>query len=192
MKIKSLLPFLLEADRLKTVNRQALIYNGGRLENSAEHSWHLAIAVLLFQEFAPPGTDVNKAVRMALLHDLVEIDAGDMFVYGDLSEKAAKELAALDRLAGLLPARLAEEFKSLWLEFEAGETMEARYVSAIDRFLPMYSNFLNQGYSWRNHGVSSDRVIAKNRPPIEAGLPPLWEIAQEMIKEAIHKGHLDP
>jgi putative hydrolase of HD superfamily len=191
MQIESLLPFLVEADRLKNIDRQTLVHNGGRPENSAEHSWHLAIAVLVFQKLAPADMDINKAIRMALLHDIVEIDAGDMFIYGDLSTKKSKESAGLKRLMGLLPTDIAEEFAETWLEFEKGESAEAKYVSALDRFLPLYSNFLNEGYSWKNHGIPSSRVIAKNQPPIEAGLAPLWEVASKMIAEAINRGHLD-
>ena len=191
MHVEDLLPFLLEADRLKTVHRQALIHNGGRRENSAEHSWHLAIAVLIFQKLAPKNIDINKAVKMALLHDIVEIDAGDTFVYGDLSSKKAEEAAALERLTGLLPEEIAGDFRHVWIEFETGESAESKYVSAIDRFLPLYSNILNKGYSWKNHGITADRVIAKNQPPIVDGLPALWDVAERMINEAVSKGHLD-
>lgn len=190
MQIDSLLPFVAEIDRLKTINRQSLIHTGGRHENSAEHSWHLAMCVLVFKEFAPPGTDIEKAIKMALLHDIVEIDAGDTFVYADLSGKKEKELQALERLTSLLPENLAAEFKSIWNEFEDGASNEAKYVSAIDRFLPMFSNVLNSGYSWKKHGITSAQVIAKNGPPIQAGLPQLWETAKKMIEESIARGDL--
>lgn len=145
---------------------------------------------MIFRKLAPEGLDVDKAVRMALLHDIVEIDAGDIIVYGDMSTKKAKEAAALDRLSGLLPDEIATEFKETWIEFEQGESVEARYVSALDRFLPLYSNFLNAGHSWKNHGIPSTRVIEKNQPPIEAGLAPLWEVAKGMIEEAVSRGDL--
>lgn len=190
MKIESLMAFIKEADRLKQVQRQALIHNGGRRENSAEHSWHLALTVLVMQEFAPKGLDLNKAIRMALLHDLVEIDAGDTFVYGDLSGKEEAELKALERLTGLLPEDVASELKSLWLEFEKGESKEAQFVSAIDRFLPIYSNYLNEGYSWKNHGVRLDQIVGKCEAPISRGLPALWELTEKMLQESIDKGHL--
>ena len=191
MQIDSLLPFILEADRLKNVHRQTLVHNGGRPENSAEHSWHLAMAVMVFQKLAPQDLDLNKAIKMALLHDIVEIDAGDTFVYDDMSSKKIKEAEALERLMGLLPEEIASEFKNIWLEFEEGVSIESKYVSALDRFLPMYSNYLNQGHSWKNHNISSTRVIAKNQPPILAGLPQLWETAKIMIEESIQSGHLD-
>ena len=190
MGIESLLPFLKEADRLKSVTRQTLVHSGERVENSAEHAWHLALAVLIFRKVAPENLDVNKAIKMALLHDIVEIDAGDVFVYDDPGSKEAKESLAIERLSSLLPAETAAEVSGIWREFEMGESNEAKYVSALDRFLPLYSNYLNKGYSWKNHGITSDRVIAKNHPPIEQGLAPLWEIAKKMIDESVAEGHL--
>ena len=191
MSIEALLPFLKEADLLKLVNRQTLIHSGGRQENSAEHSWHLAIAVLLFQKNAPEDLDMAKAIKMALLHDIVEIDAGDVFVYGDQSAKADKELEALGRLTGLLPEDLAKEFSDIWLEFEKGESPEAKYVSALDRFLPMFSNYLNEGHSWKKHGITSSRVVAKNQPPIQAGLPDLWDTVSKMLENCVSEGRLE-
>ncbi len=112
-------------------------------------------------------------------------------MYGDLNSKKPKEAAALERLSSLLPNDVAGEFKNIWNEFEEGESIEAKYVSALDRFLPFYSNVLNQGYSWKNHSIHSRQVIEKNKPPIEAGLAPLWEVAKRMIDEAVNQGHLE-
>ena len=190
MQIEALLPFLKEADRLKSVTRQTLVHSGERVENSAEHSWHLAVAVLIFQKMAPPNLDVNKAIKMALLHDIVEIDAGDTFVYDDSSSKFAKESLAMERLSNLLPREIAAEISDTWKEFEKGDCVEAKYVSALDRFLPLYSNYLNKGHSWKKHGITSDRVVGKNGPPMQQGLAPLWEVAQKMIDEAIAEGDL--
>jgi putative hydrolases of HD superfamily len=190
MTIDSLLPFIREIDLLKTIERQTLIHNGGRRENSAEHSWHLAMAVLVFQSFASGDLDINKAVKMALLHDIVESYAGDVCVYSDLSQKNANELAALDRLMMLLPESLSAEFKSIWLDFEEGISAEAKYVAALDRFLPLYSNYLNEGHSWKNHNVSSERVTSVNQPRISRGLPELWEVASKMIDESVASGIL--
>ena len=190
MNIELLLPFIKEIDLLKRVERQTLVHNGDRRETSAEHSWHLALTVLVCGSASLEPIDIAKAVKMALLHDVVEIDAGDTIVYGDLFGKKIAEMAALDRIMGLLPDRLASEFKALWLEFEDGNSPEAKLVSAIDRFLPIYSNFLNEGYSWRNHGVSSSRITAKCEPPITAGLPQLWSIANKMLENSIESGHL--
>lgn len=167
MKIESLLPFIKEIDRLKTIERQTLIHTGGRRENSAEHSWHLA-----------------------LLHDIVEIDAGDIIVYADQANKAVSEADALKRIMSLLPEELGSDFTLLWNEFEESESTEAKYVSAIDRYLPIFSNYLNEGYSWKNHQISSQRIIDKCQRPINEGLPPLWEVAKLMLEESIEEGHL--
>jgi putative hydrolases of HD superfamily len=180
--IAALLIFLKEIDRLKTIERKTPIHSGGRLENSAEHSWHLALAVLIFQDFAPKGIDLNKAIKMALLHDIVEIDAGDVFVYEEQPHKKANEVKALERITSLLPTHLAAEFTQIWNEFEDGKSIEAKHVHALDRFLPLYSNYLNDGYSWKKHQISANRIVAKNKPPIQAGIPELWEHAQKMVE----------
>lgn len=190
MSIDSLLPFIKEIDQLKLIERNTPIHTGGRVENSAEHSWHLAMTVLVFEKISPAKLDINKAVKMALLHDIVEIDAGDVIIYGDQSNKKAKEELARDRIFGLLPEVIAQEFKDLWNEFEAGQSAEAKFVSAIDRFLPLYSNYLNGGYSWKNHNVIADKVIGKCEPPIAGGLPELWTVAERMINESIENGNL--
>jgi putative hydrolase of HD superfamily len=190
MNIEKLLLFLKEADQLKKVERQTLVHNGGRRENSAEHSWHLAMAALVMQSFAGGKIDILKAVKMALLHDIVEIDAGDTIVYGEQPNKKVDELKALNRIMGLLPDSLAEDFKSVWLEFEEGRSEEAKYIHAIDRFLPIYSNYLNEGHSWKNLGISAERVIKRCEPPISEGVPQLWDVARGMIEESIQKGDI--
>lgn len=187
--IDPLITFIHEADRLKEVERKTTIYGGARPENSAEHSWHLALSTLVFQKYAPPGTDINKAMKMALLHDLVEIDAGDVFIYADLSQQYEKEVKALERLTGLLPEPLTSDFKALWLEFEDAKSPEARYVKALDRFLPMYSNLLNQGKTWKDNGVTLKQVVAKNSPVIQNGIPQLWELISPLLEAAEKKGH---
>lgn len=188
--IEALLPFVKEIDRLKTINRQTPIHAGGRVENTAEHSWHLAMTVMVFEKMSPVKIDINKAVKMALLHDIVEIDAGDVIIYGDQSSKKEKEALARERIFGLLPSEIGEDFKNIWNEFEEGQCAEAKFVSAIDRFLPLYSNFLNGGYSWKNHNVKAATVINKCEPPISGGLPELWTVAKQMIDESIANGNL--
>lgn len=190
MQIEDLLPFIKEIDRLKAVERQTLIHGGGRPENSAEHSWHLAMAALAFHSFADPRVDLLKALKMALLHDLVEIDAGDTFVYGDHSGKYEKETAAIERILGLLPDDSGAELKALWFEFEERRSPEACFVAALDRFLPMFSNHLNEGHSWRRHGISASQVRQKNEKPIKDALPGLWAAAEKMIQAAVSSGHL--
>ena len=183
--IEQLLPFIREIDKLKKIERQSLLHTGGRRENTAEHSWHLAMSVIVFQSLAETEINLGKAVKMALLHDLVEIDAGDTFVYDDLTNKKEKEGIAIRRLTALLPETLGAEFRTLWMEFEEAESAEAKFVNAIDRFLPIYSNYLNAGYSWKNHGITSDRVYARNQAPISSGFGPLWEVAKNMIEESV-------
>lgn len=189
-EMKSLLDFLREADRLKLVERQTLIHSGGRRENSAEHSWHLAMAALVFQGLAKEGLDMHKALKMALLHDLVEIDTGDEIVYGENAGKKEKEAAAMERLAAILPARVGEDLKAVWEEFEAGESAEAKYISAIDRFLPIFSNYLNEGHSWKAHKIAKGRVVERCQPPISE-IPGLWNATEEMLNECVEQGHLD-
>jgi putative hydrolase of HD superfamily len=199
MNLNSLLDFIREIDRLKTVERQTLLHNssgaeqtgGRRRENSAEHSWHLAMAVLVFHGLAEPGTDLLKSLKMALLHDLVEIDAGDVFVYTHNPDKFANESAAIRRLTESLPAPIGEELRTVWFEFEEGQCAEARFVAALDRFLPMFSNYLNQGHSWHQHGIKLEQVVAKNKPPISSALPDLWAHAEAMLNESVAKGHLE-
>jgi putative hydrolase of HD superfamily len=188
--IESVLSFIQEADQLKTIDRHTLIYSGERKENSAEHSWHLALAVLSFQTFAPTGFDINKAIKMAILHDIVEIDAGDTLIYDDQSAKKTNELKAAERIFSILPNDIENELKSIWLEFEEGLCAEAKFVSAIDRFLPIFSNYLNDAYSWKNHQITLDQIVAKNKPPIIKGFPYLWSFAEKMIKETLKEAGL--
>lgn len=187
--LDQLLAFVKEADRLKLVERQTLIHSGGRRENSAEHSWHLALSVIVFASLAPPGLDLFKAVRMALLHDLVEIDAGDELVYGENKGKKEKELKAIERLTGLLPPAIGAGLKDTWLEFEEGECAEAKFVSALDRFLPIFSNTFNGGHSWVSHGVPMSKVVGRCEAPISE-IPGLWEATRAMLEECVRKGEL--
>ena len=192
MKIEELFLFIKEIDLLKKVERQALVHNGGRRENSAEHSWHLAVVALVLQSFAPKNIDINKAIKMAILHDIVEIYAGDTIVYGDLSGKEEAELKAIERLSSLLPNEISSTFKETWLEFEKGESIEAKYISAIDRFLPIFSNYLNEGHAWKNHNITLSKIIHKCEEPISSGLPELWELTKKLLQESVNKGDLNP
>ena len=190
MEISSRLLFLKEVDLLKSIHRQTLLHNGNRLENSAEHSWHLAMAVLVCKDLAEEKIDLEKALTMAILHDVVEIDAGDTIVYAEQPLKNEKELAALERIFGLLPEELANELKAVWIEFENKQSPEAKFVSALDRFLPMYSNFLNEGFTWKKHSITTEQVYSKNEKPIREGLPALWETAKNMVELSKEKKYL--
>jgi putative hydrolase of HD superfamily len=188
MPLDAYLTFIRELDQLKSVQRKSLTYTGERLENSAEHSWHLALAVMAFHPLVKAKVDLNKAVRFALLHDVVEIDAGDTLVYADQPEKTANEAAAAQRIFGLLPE--GEEWRASWEEFEAKACPEAVYVNALDRFLPVYSNLLNEGHAWREHGVTFEQVWSRNRAAIEPVLPELWAHLAGLLERAAAAGHL--
>jgi len=187
------LQFILEIDRLKDVLRRNLVTAGDRFENDAEHSWHLALMAVVLAEHANDDIDVGRVVRMLLVHDIVEIDAGDAFVYDDeaRANKAGRERAAADRLFPLLPADQAAELRALWDEFEAHTTPEARFASAIDRLQPLLLNHATQGASWSKHAITADRVLGLNST-IGHGSASLWEHAQRMISDAVTQGYLEP
>ena len=191
-RLEQQIRFLIEVDKLKEVFRQTVLLNSRRSENDAEHSWHLCLAVLVLAEHAnEPGLDVLRVLKMLLIHDLVEIDAGDTFAYdvARLAGQHEREAIAAERIFGLLPTDQAAEFRALWDEFEARETIEARFAAACDRFQPMLLNVHTEGSAWQRHGVTSDRVIARNRH-IADGAIAVWEYAAGMIEEAVAAGHL--
>lgn len=183
--------FIIEIDQLKQVLRQTLLNDGSRRENSAEHSWHLAMMVIVLAEYAPQGVALLNAIKMALIHDLVEIDAGDTFCYdvqGNES-KAQREAQAALRLFGLLPADQASELRSLWEEFEAQETPTAKFAAALDRIQPLLHNQQNRGGTWLIHGIARDQVM-KRMAPVETGAPELWLFVQQVIEDCVAAGYL--
>jgi putative hydrolase of HD superfamily len=184
--------FVLEADRLKTVARQSRITDGSRRENSAEHSWHLALMALALGGHAPAGTDLGRVMAMLVVHDMVEIDAGDLFLYSDSAAQARQEeaeRAAADRIFALLPLPQAAAVRALWDEFEERRTAEARFARALDRLQPMLLNMRTGGGTWADHGVTLDQVLPK-LDLIEAGSPALGSYARAMIAEAVERGFL--
>lgn len=184
--------FILEVDRLKEIFRQTLLTQSRRSENDAEHSWHLCLMVLVLAEHAnAPSLNVLRVLKMLLLHDLVEIDAGDTFAYDEKrrADQHARETKAAERIFGLLPPDQAAEFRALWDEFELRETTEAKFAAAMDRFQPMLLNCATAGAAWKKHDVTSDRVISRNRH-IAEGADSVWAYAAEMIKQAVAAGHL--
>ena len=184
--------FIIEVDRLKEVFRQTLLSQSRRQENDAEHSWHLCLMVIVLAEHANvPGLDVLRVLKMLLLHDLVEIDAGDTFAYDTtrMADQHEREAVAATRIFGLLPSDQALEFRALWDEFEAKETPEAKFATALDRFQPVLLNCLTEGAAWRQHGVTSDRVIARNCH-IADGAAEVWTYTAQMIADAVKAGYL--
>lgn len=193
-RLEQQMRFIIEADKLKEVFRQTLVTQSRRSENSAEHSWHFALMVITLAEHSNhQPLDVLRVLKMVLIHDLVEIDAGDTFAYDtkNMADQHERESRAADRIFGLLPADQAAAYRALWDEFEAQATPEARFAAACDRFHPMLLNCLTQGHAWQKHGVTQDRVLARNAH-IENGSTELWTYARRMIDEAVAQGHLAP
>ncbi len=185
------LRFILEIDKAKQVLRKTVLSGDGRYENDAEHAWHVAVMAMLLAEYGPPGLDTPRLVRMLLVHDLVEIDAGDTYVYDDAGRAAqqVRERAAADRIFALLPDDQARELRGLWDEFECGRTPEAKFARAIDRLQPLLLGLHTRGVGWRRHGVSRDQVLAVNSVIGEAA-PELWSHARTLIQEAVQRGDL--
>lgn len=183
--------FAAELDRLRLVERRSYIAGGVRLENSGEHSWHVATMALVLAPFLG-AVDVGRVVQMLLLHDVVEIDAGDASIY-DASARAAKhdlERQAADRLYGLLPASTGSPLRALWDEYEAGATAEARAAAAMDRLAPLLLNWLAAGRTWQDQGVAADRVRAVNLPVAQAVSPDLAAVVAALIDDAVSRGWL--
>lgn len=192
-RLTAQLEFIAEIDKVKGIIRQTYVLDGERRENDAEHSWHIALMAILLEEYASEPVDILRVVKMLLIHDLVEIDAGDTFVYdeGARADKAEREQKAADRIFNLLPEDQAIEVMALWEEFEARQTIESRYAASLDRFQPMFHNVLTGGKGWKKHGIRKSQVVDRNRH-IEEGAPALWERAKAMIDDAVSSGALNP
>lgn len=186
------LKFIIEIDKLKDVYRQTLLMSGKRYENDAEHSWHLGLMAILLSEYANERKlNILRVIKMVLVHDLVEIDAGDTFCYDKNAavDKSEREQKAAARIFGILPADQAEEFRVMWEEFEKRETPEACFAAALDRLQPLLHNYNTQGAAWRSHKVTSDQVFERNNH-IADGSQELWNFAESLINDGIEKGYL--
>lgn len=190
-RLEQQIRFIVEIDKLKLILRQTLLTDASRRENSAEHSWHLAMMAILLAEHAPTQIDVLRVIKMLLVHDLVEIDAGDTFCYDVQSneDKAIREVQAATRLFGLLPEDQGVELRNLWEEFEAQETAEARFATALDRLQPFLHNQQTKGGTWQIHGITRDQV-QRRMQPIEEGAPILWSLVEKMIEDCVVAGYL--
>jgi putative hydrolases of HD superfamily len=188
--MQQIIDFILEVEKLKGVTRKTRPLGLDRYENSAEHSWQLALLAISLERFAESPIDMNRVVRMLLVHDIGEIDTGDTIFFAETGweERKAAELNAVKRIFGLLLEDQAAEFVSIWQEFEQAETAEARFAHAVDRAMPVLLNLANEGQSWRENGISYDRVAHRIKPPIHAGCPALWEYLEARLKEARDKG----
>lgn len=185
--------FIIEVDQLKQVIRRSYLVDTSRRENSAEHSWHLAVMALLLAEHADCPVDLLQALKMVIIHDMIEIDAGDTYIYDEqgYADKADREQQAATRIFGLLPENQAQEIHSLWQEFETGSTPEAQFANALDRLMPLMHNYYTEGKSWQEHGITADQVLARNAP-IRHSSVALWQFAQGLITDAVARGYLAP
>jgi len=191
-RFKKQLKFVKEIDKEKQIFRQTYISDATRKENDAEHAWHMAIMAFLFSEYANEEIDVLKTIRMILIHDVVEIDAGDTYAYDEIGKQSQREREekAASRLFGMLPEDQAEDMLGLWEEFEAGETPEARFARALDNFQPMMLNDATEGIAWEEHEVAVSKILKRNeRTP--RGSKELWDYAKEnFIEKNVSIGHI--
>lgn len=190
-RLQQQIAFILEIDKLKQVYRQNLLVDGSRRENGVEHSWHLAMMALVLEEYVQKPLQISRVVQMVLLHDLVEIDAGDTFCYDPQAvlDKKEREEKAAQRLFGLLPPDQKKEFETLWREFEAGQSPEAKFAACLDRLQPLLNNYHTEGGTWRQYGVSSAQVRQRIEPIGEISSV-LGDYAQRLIEDAVRLGIL--
>lgn len=184
-RLEQQIAFLNEADKLKHVMRGTTLCDGSRAENSAEHSWHLTLYALVLADQAAPDVDINLVIRMLILHDLVEIDAGDNPIFGDhdVSDMEANEQIAADRIFGLLPSDLRDDLRVIWEEFEAAATPSAQFAKSLDRFQPPMQNLQSGGGSWTDYNVTQDQIAQKVGSKIAIGAPALWAYAKAKIAD---------
>ncbi|MDR0266461.1 MAG: HD domain-containing protein [Sphingobacterium sp.] len=190
-KLLKQIEFIKEIDKIKYIQRKTKLFNSDRLENDAEHSWHLALMAMVLSEHANQSVDLLKVVKMVLIHDIVEIDAGDTFIYDTENNHTNTEVERLaaQRIFGILPAEQAEELIALWEEFEAGQTHDAQFARAMDRLEPLLQNSSNNGGTWNEPGVNYEKVHAK-KSVIKDGSAVLWEYAEKLIDTGVMRGIL--
>lgn len=191
-RLKKQIEFLKEIDKIKQIFRQTLLMDGTRHEDDAEHSWHLAMMAMVLSEYAKEKVDVSHVIKMVLVHDIVEIDAGDTFVYDEkgYEDKEEREKKAAERIFNILPQDQANEIKALWEEFEERKTPDAKFASALDRMQPIIHNYYTNGHSWREHGVKSHQVLERNKIVGEIA-PELWQFINDILEDSINKGYIE-
>ena len=190
-RLKKQLDFMLELDKMKNIYRQTYVLHEDRKENDAEHSWHLAILAFMLEEYAAEPIETLKVIKMVLLHDVVEIDAGDTYLYDEegYKSKAEREEKAAQRIFGLLPDDQRDEYYALWREFEDDITYESRFASILDRMQPLLLNYTKGGIAWKEHGVHKEQVLSRNRPYFDTSHE-LAEVIESVIEDAAAKGWL--
>lgn len=188
-RLEQQLAFSNELDKLKTILRRSQLMDASRHENSAEHSWHLATLAIVLTEYVAEPVDLTRVLKMLLVHDVVEIDAGDTFAYDTvhIATQREREERAADRLFGLLPDEQGRELRALWEEFEQRQTPESRYANALDRLQPLMQNYRSGGSSWKKHGVTREQVVERMQA-VKTGMPQIWPTVMNIIDEACAAG----
>ncbi|WP_235069720.1 HD domain-containing protein [Turicibacter sp. TJ11] len=191
-RFKKQLNFLIEIDQVKNILRMTSIADGSRRENDAEHSWSLAMMAVLFAEYVDDQIDLLKVIKMVLIHDLVEIHAGDTFCFDEagMQDKEAREQASADKIFGLLEHDQGQELRQLWEEFESCETLEAEYAAMLDRLQPLIMNYINEGGTWAQHQISVEQVYKRNQITLEKGPQVFKDFIHEVIEECVAKGYI--
>lgn len=188
--MQQIIDFILELEKLKGITRKVRPLGLDRYENSAEHSWQIALMAASLAEYAETQVNIERVIAMLLVHDIGEIDAGDtmVFVEGGWEQRKAAELASVKRIFGILPEAQGGRFLALWLEFEDAATAESRFAHSVDRAMPVLLNLSNQGQSWRENGISYERVVRRVEPEVKAGCPALWDYLRGRLEDAREKG----
>ena len=187
-RLKRQFEFIIELDRIKSIFRKSRLFDGSRYENDAEHSWTICMMALVLKEYSNVDIDIERVLKMLLLHDVVEIDAGDTFLYSSERDAAhEKEARAAERIFGMLPEDQRDEFRQLWDEFEDRTTDESRFASVLDRLEPLLQNFVNGGSTWKENGVRHEMVFERNRH-IAEGSRQLWDVAKKLVDIALERG----
>jgi putative hydrolase of HD superfamily len=188
-RLEQQLAFSIELDKLKSILRRSQLMDASRHENSAEHSWHLATMAMLLTEYAVEPVNITRVLKMLLVHDVVEIDAGDTFAYDtvNVATQNEREQRAADRLFGLLPSDQRDELRALWEEFEHRSTPESKYANALDRLQPLFQNYRSGGMSWKKHGVTREQVMSRMEA-VQIGMPRIWPTVLKLIDDACAEG----
>lgn len=191
-RFKRQIEFVLEVDKLKKILRRTTLLDRSRQENSAEHSWHIALIVLVLSEYTDEDhLDLLQVIKLLLAHDLVEIDAGDTYCYDEsgAQDQKVREKKAADRIFNILPGDQAKSFRALWDEYEDRKTPESRFANALDRFQPLLHNYFTEGHTWRQHGIQKKQVLSRMQP-VDEGSSFLWDYVATLIDDAVEKGFL--
>ncbi len=191
-RLKQQILFIKEIDNIKHIFRKTRLFDNSRFENDSEHSWHLALMAIILSEYSNEPVDLLKVIKMVLVHDIVEIYAGDTFLYDESGNKnkSLKEMESAEKIFGLLPQDQKEEFIEIWQEFERRETPESKFAAAIDRLEPLLQNYYTEGYTWKKNNIHKEQVLRKNEPLISGGSSVLWEFASGLIYESVEKNYL--